>query len=83
MGNVYMLHTEPNFVSIPIEEAMYCSTCNAVNNSTYDRCGSCGGETLSKVAAPMGGPPDGPGPGPAPALAAVPAPTFQQLRRAA
>jgi hypothetical protein len=83
MGNVYMLHTEPNFVSIPIEEAMYCSTCNAVNNSAHDRCGSCGGETLSKVVAPMGGPPDGPGCGPAPALAALPLPTFQQLRRAA
>ena len=83
MGNVYMLHTEPDFVTIPIEEAMYCSKCNAVNNSAHNRCGACGGETLSKVIAPMGGPPDGPDSGPAPALAVFPPPTFQQLRRAA
>jgi hypothetical protein len=83
MGNVYMFHTEPNFVTIPIEDAMYCSKCNAVNNSANDRCGGCGGETLSKVVVPMSGPPDGPGSGPAPALAVFPTPVFEQLRRAA
>jgi hypothetical protein len=83
MRNIYMLREEPNFVTIPIEDAMYCSKCNAVNNSTNERCGGCGGETLSKVIAPISGPPDGPDSGPAPALAVFPQPIFEQLRRAA
>ncbi len=83
MHNVYMLRTEPNFMSIPLEQAMYCSHCNAVNNSSNGRCGGCGGETLSPVTSPMGGPPDGPDSGPAPALAILPVPVFEQLRPAA
>lgn len=83
MHNVYMLRPEPHFLSIPLEEAKYCSNCNAINNSAYMRCGKCGCETLTKVTAPTGNPPEGPGSGPAPALAVVPLPKFEQLRRAA
>ncbi|WP_377819261.1 hypothetical protein [Acidicapsa dinghuensis] len=83
MANVYRFHAEPNFVTIPIEEAMYCSRCNAVNNSANDSCGGCGGETLSKVIAPTSDPPDGPDSGPAPAQPVIPTPAFEHLLRAA
>ena len=83
MHNVHMFRMEPHFLSIPLEEAMYCSNCNAINNSSYTRCGKCGYETLTKVVAPTGNPPEGPGSGPAPALAVMPQTSFEQLRRAA
>ncbi len=83
MRNVQMLRMEPDFLSIPLEQAMYCSMCNAVNNSPNVRCGGCGCEALSRVVVPPSGPPDGPGPGPAPALGVLRFPEFEELRRAA
>jgi len=32
MRNVKMLRTEPNFVSIPAEMAIYCENCENVSN---------------------------------------------------
>jgi RNA polymerase subunit RPABC4/transcription elongation factor Spt4 len=46
MRNVKMLRTEPNFVSIPAEMAIYCENCENVSNSTRRRCGVCGSEAI-------------------------------------
>ena len=46
MRNVKMLRTEANFVSIPVEQAIYCENCNTVSNSTRRRCGVCGSEAI-------------------------------------
>lgn len=82
MHDVLMLRKDPHFLSIPIEEAMYCSQCDAINNSTQVRCGRCGCESLSPVAPPTANPPDDPGPGPAPALAVFPTSSERKLRAA-
>ncbi len=42
MRNVRMLRPEPNLVSIPVEEAIYCENCETVTNSHRERCGRCG-----------------------------------------
>jgi hypothetical protein len=83
MPNLFMLRAEPNFLSIPIDQAMYCDECRAINNSSNERCGRCGGDSLTKVVVPVGGPPEGPEPGSAPAHCIPPAPTFELLGRAA
>jgi hypothetical protein len=65
MRNVKMLHTEPNFVSIPVEQAIYCENCHKISNSTNSRCGSCGSSEISRLMMLLDGPPSGPEPGPA------------------
>ncbi len=63
-----MLRKEANFVSIPVETAIYCENCETVSNSGRDRCGVCGsGSILTLVHMISGPPPSNPGP-------AVPAP---------
>jgi len=81
MRNVQMLSTEPNFVSIPVEQAVYCENCETVSNSRRDRCGVCGSEAILALVAMIGGPPQNPGPGGAPA--AQIAPTFAHERLSA
>ncbi len=83
MSNVRMLRTEPDFVCIPIEQAMYCTDCQTVNNSSNERCGHCGGESLRKVTVLIEGPPNGPGPGSAPPVCIVPTQHYKMLGRAA
>lgn len=83
MSHIYLLRTEPSFVSIPVEQAMYCSECEAINNSSNNRCGRCGSGNLTKVIVPVDGPPEGPGSGPAPALCISPPQSFEVLSRAA
>jgi DNA-directed RNA polymerase subunit RPC12/RpoP len=83
MSCICMLRSKPNFVSIPLEQAMYCGECNAVNNSPNNHCGRCGSEVLIKVTVPAGGPPEGPEAGPAAALCIPPATSFELLSRAA
>jgi hypothetical protein len=67
MRNVRMLRPEPNLVSIPVEEAIYCENCETVTNSHRERCGRCGSERVLRLAALIDGPPSGPKSGPAPA----------------
>lgn len=83
MSRITMLRSKPYFVSIPVDQAMYCGECKAVNNSPSDHCGRCGSEALIKVPVPAGGPPDGPESGPAPALCIPPVQAFEHLSRAA
>lgn len=83
MSHVLMLRMEPNFVRIPVKQAMYCERCQDINNSSNDRCGRCGSDDIVKVVIPAGGPPDGPDSGPAPALCVPPLRPFELLRRAA
>lgn len=83
MSRITMLRSKPNFLSIPVEQAMYCGECKAINNSPNDRCGRCGSEALIKVGIPAGGPPEGPESGPAPALCIPPIQSFDLLSRAA
>jgi hypothetical protein len=67
MRNVRMLRTEPNLVSIPVEQAIYCENCETVTNSHRERCGRCGSDRVLRLAALIDGPPSGPESGPAPA----------------
>ena len=62
MRNVRMLRPEPNLVSIPVEEAIYCET---VTNSHRERCGRCGSERVLRLTALIDEPPSGPDSGPA------------------
>jgi hypothetical protein len=72
MRNVKMLRTEPNFVSIPVEQAIYCENCNTVSNSARRRCGVCGSEAIFSLPTLIDGPPSGPDSGPAPAGSVFP-----------
>ena len=74
MRNLTMLRKEPNFVSIPVEQAIYCENCETVSNSTQGCCGVCGSESILRLSTLLNGPPNGPDSGPAPA--ACLAPTF-------
>ncbi len=65
MRNVKMLRTEANFVSVPVEQAIYCENCETVSNSTRRRCGVCGSEAIFSLTTLIDGPPPGPSAGPA------------------
>ncbi len=75
MRNARMLRPEPNLVSIPVEEAIYCENCETVTNSHRERCGRCGSERVLRLAALIDRPPVGPDSGPA--LAGRIAPALQ------
>jgi hypothetical protein len=68
MRNVLMIRKEPGLVSIPVEKAVYCESCETVSTSSGKRCGLCGSESIVELAPLIGGPGE---PGPAPALALV------------
>jgi hypothetical protein len=68
MRNVVMIRPEPGLVSIPVEKAVYCHTCETVSTS-QKRCGLCGSERIIELAPLFTGPWD-PSPAPAIALAA-------------
>lgn len=70
--NVRMLQKESNFVSIPVELAVYCENCETVSNSGRDRCGVCGSEAILSLVHMIDGPPRGPGPAPAVPMRIVP-----------
>jgi hypothetical protein len=72
MRNIKMLRTEPNFVSIPVEQAIYCENCQTVSNSVRRRCGICGSEAIFSLTSLIDGPPSGPDSGPAPAGCLLP-----------
>ncbi|GGG87058.1 hypothetical protein GCM10011585_33850 [Edaphobacter dinghuensis] len=82
MGTIVTFRKKSRFVSIPIAEARYCRSCDAINNSPTEYCTACGSSDLAKVKLPSP-PPDDPGPGPAPAMCAVPNYSFELLNRAA
>jgi hypothetical protein len=82
MRNVKMLHTEPNFVSIPVEKAIYCENCHKVSNSANSRCGSCGSNNISRLTMLLDGPPSGPESGPAPSACFAPDFLFEPRRAA-
>jgi hypothetical protein len=69
MRNVTMIHKEPGLVSIPLEKAVYCETCQIISSSRGKRCGLCGSENIVLLALFFNHPLD-PGPAPAAALAA-------------
>jgi len=82
MRNVKMLRTEPNFISIPVEQAIYCENCNTVSNSTRRRCGVCGSEAIFSLTTLIDGPPSGPNSGPAPASCVFPVMYAESTRAA-
>jgi len=82
MRNVKMFRTEPCFVSIPVEQAIYCENCETVSNSTRRRCGVCGSEAIFSLATLIDGPPSGPNSGPAPANCIVPVHHLDVVRAA-
>jgi hypothetical protein len=69
MRNVVMIRHEPGLVSIPVENAVYCETCETVSTSSGRRCGVCGSEDIARLVPPNPGPWD-PSPAPAAVLAA-------------
>jgi len=69
MRNVLMIRKEPGLISIPVEKAVYCESCETVSTSTQRRCGLCGSEEIVELAPLLSGPMD-PGPVPVAALAA-------------
>jgi hypothetical protein len=82
MRNVRMLRQEFDFVSIPVEQAIYCENCETVSNSTRQRCGVCGSESVLRLTALIDGPPSGPDSGPAPAGCIVPVSRLEVARAA-
>ncbi len=68
MRNVVMIRPEPGLVSIPVENAVYCQSCETVSTS-LGRCSLCGAERIIELAPLLTGPLE-PGPVPAVALAA-------------
>jgi hypothetical protein len=68
MRNVTMIRSEPGLISIPVERAVYCQSCQMVSTSR-GRCWLCGSERMIELA-PMFSNPWDPGPVPAAALAA-------------
>jgi hypothetical protein len=64
MRNVQMIRREPGLVSIPVEKAVYCKTCETVSTSAHPWCGLCGSESILDLQSVLGGPPDlNPSPG--------------------
>jgi hypothetical protein len=68
MRNVVMIQQEPGLVSIPVEKAVYCRSCDMVSTS-IGHCGLCGSNRIVKLAPLVSNPWD-PGPVPAVAVAA-------------
>ena len=58
MRNVWMIRKEPGLVSIPVEKAVYCKTCETVSTSARQRCGLCGSENTVELAPLFCVPPD-------------------------
>ena len=65
MRNIVMIRPDPELVSIPVEKAVCCLTCEMVSTS-IGRCGLCGSEQLIELAPVFSNPWD---PGPVPAMA--------------
>jgi hypothetical protein len=80
--NVRMLREEANFVSIPVESAVYCENCETISNSGRDRCGVCGSEAILRLMHMIDGPPSNPGPGPAVPATIIPILAFERLSAA-
>ena len=76
-----MLRKETNFVSIPVETAVYCENCETVSNSGRDRCGVCGSEAILSLLHMIDGPPPS-NPSPAAPAPIVPIFTFERLSAA-
>jgi hypothetical protein len=68
MRNVTMIRSEPGLISIPVERAVYCQSCEMVSTS-LGRCGLCGSERIIELAPLLSDPWD-PGPVSGVALAA-------------
>jgi hypothetical protein len=68
MRKVVMIRAEAGLISIPVEKAVYCQSCETVSTS-LGQCGLCGSERIIELAPLLKDPWD-PGPVPAVALAA-------------
>jgi hypothetical protein len=79
--NIRMLREEANFVSIPVETAIYCENCETVSNSGRDRCGVCGSEAILPLVHMISGPPPS-NPSPAVPAPIIPIVTFERLSAA-
>lgn len=77
-----MLRKEANFVSIPVETAIYCENCETISNSGRDRCGVCGSEAILSLLHMIDAPPSNPDPGPAAPAPIIPIYTFERLSAA-
>lgn len=79
--NIRMLRKEANFISIPVEKAVYCENCETVSNSSLERCGVCGSEAILTLVHLIDGPPPS-NPGPAVPAPIVPIFAFERLSAA-
>ncbi len=80
--NIRMLRTKNNFVSIAVENAVYCDNCETVSNSDKARCGVCGSSAIQSLVSVLNDPPTNPDPGPAAPAQIVPIFAFERLSAA-
>jgi hypothetical protein len=79
--NVRMLRKDADFVSIPVESAVYCENCETVSNSDRDRCGVCGSTAILSLLLLIDGPKN-PDPGPAAPAQIIPIFAFERFTAA-
>jgi len=79
--NIRMLRKEANFVSLPVESAVYCENCETVSNSGGGRCGVCGSEAILRLVHMISGPPPS-NPGPAAPARIIPIFSLERLSAA-
>lgn len=80
--NIRMLRTANNFISIAVENAVYCDNCETVSNSDKSRCGVCGSSAIQSLLSVINDSPSNPDPGPAAPARIVPIFTFERLSAA-
>ena len=68
MGKVIIIRPRHGLISIPVEKAIYCASCETISTSPGKRCGLCGSEEIVELAPLLTGPSN---PGPASAAAAI------------
>jgi hypothetical protein len=82
MCQVKIIRPVHRFVSISIEEAIYCETCRRITNSPSEHCGNCGSESVLRLITLVDRPPSGPDSGPASSGCIVPAFLLEVARAA-
>jgi len=61
MAKVFEMRRKPAICSIPLQQAVYCETCNTISNSRPYRCGVCGSEAVLRVEPILNRDPEPPG----------------------
>ena len=57
---VLMMHEEAGLVTLPLANAVLCTSCDTVSSSRYSRCGVCGSDAIHSLASLLKGPQEPP-----------------------